>query len=144
LIANGTPINNIRYADDTVILAGSLEDLQRLMNKTVLLKFEKTKFMKITKNQNNRENLLINNRTLEQVDNYRYLGTVTSSTNDYSKEIKIRIERARTNFNKLKRVLCLRDLKLDPPRCHVFSTLLYGMEAWILNAATEEYHGPNT
>ena len=102
---------------------------------------KKTKFMKITKNHNNnRETLTINNRTLEQVDNFTYLGTMISSTNDYSKEIRIRIEKARTNFNRLRRVLCTRELKLDLrvriARCYVFSTLLYGMEAWTLNATT--------
>lgn len=56
---NRKPINNIRYADDTVIFADSLEDLQRLMNKIVecgqeyklTIKIKKTKFVKIT-NQN--------------------------------------------------------------------------------------------
>jgi len=46
--------------------------------------------MKITKKSvNNREHLTINNRTFEQVDNYRDLDTMISFTNDNSKEIKI-------------------------------------------------------
>lgn len=53
-------------------------------------KGQKTKFMKITKKSvNNREHLTINNRTFEQVDNYRDLDTMISFTNDNSKEIKI-------------------------------------------------------
>lgn len=32
---NGIPINNIRYADDTIIIAENIDDLQRLMNKMV-------------------------------------------------------------------------------------------------------------
>lgn len=32
---NGVLINNIRYADDTVIIADKLEDLQRVMNKVL-------------------------------------------------------------------------------------------------------------
>ena len=32
LKANGENLNNLRYADDTSLLAGSEEDLQRLLN----------------------------------------------------------------------------------------------------------------
>lgn len=145
---NGIPINNIRYADDTIIMAENIEDLQRLMNRIVecgqeyglTMNIKKTKFMRISKTQRNNENLTINGTSVEQVEQYTYLGTMINSTNDYSKEIKTRIEKARANFNKLRRVLCTRDLKLDLrvrlARCYVFSTLLYGMETWTLNAAT--------
>jgi len=30
---NGSPINNIRYADDTAMLAATLEDLQKMMDR---------------------------------------------------------------------------------------------------------------
>ncbi|CAG9835846.1 unnamed protein product [Diabrotica balteata] len=61
---------------------------------------KKTKFMRISKN-------------VEKVDKYAYLGTIINSTNDYNQKIKIRIEKARANFNKMTRVLCTRDLKLE-------------------------------
>ncbi|CAG9833496.1 unnamed protein product [Diabrotica balteata] len=61
-----------------------------------------------------------------------------NSTNDYIHEITIRIEKARANFNKMRRVLCTRDLKLELTvrlaRCYVSSILFYGMESWTLNA----------
>ncbi|CAG9826217.1 unnamed protein product, partial [Diabrotica balteata] len=68
------------------------------------------------------KSLTINGKTLEQV------------------EIKVLIERARTIFNKMRKVLCARELKIDLrvrlARCYIFSILLYGIEAWILNAST--------
>lgn len=49
IVVNGTPVNNIRYADDTVILAHSIEYLQRLT--CLLIAWSKrTKLMVISKN----------------------------------------------------------------------------------------------
>lgn len=36
IVINGTHINNLRYADDTVLLAETMEDLQRMLNKVVV------------------------------------------------------------------------------------------------------------
>ena len=54
---NGENINNIRYADDTVLIADSEENLQRLLDKTIekseemglTLKVKKTECMVISK-----------------------------------------------------------------------------------------------
>lgn len=101
---------------------------------------KKTKFMRISKTRTNNENLTIYDTKIEQVEKYMYLGTLINSTNDYSKEIRARIEIARANFNRLRKVLCTRDLNLKLrvrlAKCYVFPTLLYGMEAWTLNVAT--------
>lgn len=52
-------------------------------------------------------------------------------------EMRIRIEKARTNFIKTKSVLCIRDLNLGVMiRWYVFTTLLYGSKPWTRNAAT--------
>lgn len=56
---NEKPVNNIRYADDTVLIAETLEDLQCILNKVVAaseengltLNVKKTKFMIISKKQ---------------------------------------------------------------------------------------------
>ena len=55
IIINGKVINNLRYADDTVLIAGSIEDLQNILNKVVTpsenlglhLNARKTKYMVI-------------------------------------------------------------------------------------------------
>ena len=86
------------------------------------------------------ENLIVNGKNIEQVSKYTYLGTMINCHNDYTNEIKIRIEKGRANFTKMKGVLCGRDLNLNLRvrlvKCYIFSTLLYGMEAWTLNAVT--------
>jgi len=35
IIINGKVINTLRYADDTVLIAGSIDDLQKILNKVV-------------------------------------------------------------------------------------------------------------
>lgn len=73
---------------------------------------------------------------LEQVDNITYLGSNINNDWDMSKEIKQRIEKARSVFYRMKKVLCSRniniELKLRLTRCYIFSTLLYGAESWTL------------
>lgn len=142
---NGVLINNIRYADDTVVIASNLEDLERVMNKILRcggtyglsLNIKKTKFMKISKNNNTNEILRVGSQAIERVKRYTYLGTLITENNDYTAEIKIRIEKARTNFMKMKKVLCSRDLtlglKLRLTKCYVHSVLYYGVESWTLN-----------
>ena len=59
VIANGVKINNLRYADDTVLLALSNEDLQRLLDAAVEasecldihLNSKKTKLMFVLKSK---------------------------------------------------------------------------------------------
>ena len=74
---NGKVINNIRYADDTVLIAETLEELQRLMDLVVqtseerglTLNTKKTKFMTITKQQQQRETLWVRGESVKKVAN---------------------------------------------------------------------------
>ena len=72
-------------------------------------------------------------------DKYKCLGTTINENNDSFKEIRIRIERARSIFIKMKRLFCSRDLNLELKRrmmrCYVLSELYYRMEAWTLRKA---------
>lgn len=56
ILENGQLLNNISYADDTIIFADSLEDLQELMNKVAIIGADigldpnaKTKYLVISK-----------------------------------------------------------------------------------------------
>ncbi|CAG9826896.1 unnamed protein product [Diabrotica balteata] len=73
---------------------------------------------------------------LEKVHNITYLGANVNDNWDINKEIRIRIEKGRAAFYKLKKILINRDitlnLKIRLIRCYTFSTLLYGMESWTL------------
>lgn len=148
VIVNGECINNIRYADDTVIISNDLEGLQRLMNRVVevseryglRMNTKKTKFMIISKNRRMEGQLLIHNRPIQRVNKYVYLGTNINEEWDHSVEIRCRIEKARAIFLKMGKLFKSRDLPLNTKmrilRCYVFSTLLYGVESWTLSESS--------
>ncbi|CAG9841161.1 unnamed protein product [Diabrotica balteata] len=141
---NGEVLNNLRFADDTVIITDNNNDLQNLMQRLnercheygLKINLKKTKCMIMTKSAHANIQLTIEDTAIENVNNSKYLGTWITSDVDQTKEIKTRIEIARTSFIKLKKFLCCRDIRLELRlrmlRCYVFSTLLYGLEAWTL------------
>ena len=80
---NGININNIRYADDAVLIADSLKKLQKLIDSVneackayaVEINVKKTKVMVISQKGNVQCKVLLNQAELEQVKRYKYLGS---------------------------------------------------------------------
>ena len=150
LSINGIMINNLRYADDTVLLASSNEDLQSLYNAVVKSSEElglhvnskKTKAMVISKSEVIPDcHLLHGNATIEQVSSFNYLGALISSDARCKNEIKRRIGISKDAFWKLRQVLLDHKLavklKVRLMKAYVWSTLLYGCESWTLTAETQ-------
>lgn len=141
---NGELINNIRYADDTVILASDINELQHLVERIQIvseqyglkLNAEKTKWMHVSKRHHQGEQLIIGTEPVQQVNKYCYLGSFVNSEWDQSMEIRSRIEKARTAFNNMRSLFVSRDLsiklKIRLAKCYIFPVLLYGMEAWTM------------
>ena len=88
----GRNINNLRYADDTTLMAGSEEELKRFLMKVkkesekvgLKLNIQKTKIMAsgpITSWQ-------INGETMERVTDFIFLGYKITADGDCSHEIK--------------------------------------------------------
>lgn len=145
VVVNGKIINNLRYADDTIIMTTNREDLQMLMNRInnhsnehgITINLKKTKYMVISKQAiHNQSTLVIDNKTIERVTKYQYLGTTIKETNDHGEEISRRIEIARSAFIKMRPILSNKNLdlkiRLRTVRCYIFSLLLYGAESWTL------------
>lgn len=145
IVVNGHPINNLRYADDTILLASSFNDLQRLLQRVdsvsasygLNINLKKTKVMMVGKSSFvSTTDLVVRNEVVERVHSYKYLGCFVNDRSDHSIEIKCRIEQARSAFMKLSHLLCNRSLKISTrvrlARCYVFSVLLYGVESWTL------------
>ena len=141
ILLNGEYINNIRYSDDTVICADSIEGLQELMNNVVdasknyglTLNPKKTKYMVISKLPKQNIQLKAEGQTIQRVPKYTYLGTTINDQWDHSSEIKCRIEKARGAYTKMRDVFRSHDLNLKTKmrlvRCYVYPVLLY--EMWI-------------
>lgn len=97
---NDTPINNLIYADDTVVIAETLEDLQTLINRVVVCSEEyglsintcKIKVMVASKSpQNCPDNRTWCVRVCENITSWELL---SSKIMNSSEEIRIRIEKA--------------------------------------------------
>uniref|UniRef100_A0A0A9XCE7 Retrovirus-related Pol polyprotein LINE-1 n=1 Tax=Lygus hesperus TaxID=30085 RepID=A0A0A9XCE7_LYGHE len=100
---NGERITSIKYADDTVLLAESLEDLQLLLNRLssagqragLTINIMKTKWMVFSRSSHDDAALTLNGRRVERVRRFKYLGCLINESMDPDMEVKCRIEKAR-------------------------------------------------
>ena len=98
-------INNLRYADDIVLIATSVAALQQLIDKVnevskeygLEINIKKTKVMVVAKTRE-KVPLTCNGEPLEQVEAFRYLGALIDDTGDGSREIRARLGMARTTM----------------------------------------------
>ena len=140
---NGMTFSNIRYADDTVIIAESQEQLQSILDNVTTISEEynmklnvkKTKVMVIERNPSTSCVVTVNGEELEQIQSYIYLGTMITSDGRPDKEIKRRISMAKSKFFQLGTIL--RDnisvrVKYKIIKCYVLSVLMYGCETWTM------------
>ena len=143
---NGVCINNIRYADDTALIADSEDGLQRLLDlvldassdEGLEINCKKTFCMVVSQERQPPTcNLICNGTGIEQVNSFNYLGSMLTSDGRCEKEIRRRIGMAKTSFNQMSPVL--KDRKLSIPlkvrllKCFIWSVLLYGwnpVPAW--------------
>ena len=148
-VVNGVLLNNIRYADDTVLLATSQEGLQRLFNTLaeeskrygLSINAKKTKCMVVSKLTPSPICTLYQDKTkIEQVTSFNYLGSLVTSDGRSRDEIRRRITIAKSSFGTMRSVLTDRKLSLPIKtrllKCYVWSTLLYGCESWTITAET--------
>ena len=122
LKANGENLNNLRYADDTSLLAGSEEDLQRLLNIVVeeseklglSLNVKKTECMVVSKKKNNPEcKLFSKGEQIRQVQKFKYLGYTLTSDGKCRTEINKRIAIAKASFQKMSTILKNRNISFS-------------------------------
>lgn len=149
ILINGNKINNIRYADDTILLAQSQEGLQKLFNKLdhesvrlgLSINAKKTKTMVISKSSPEPACSIKHGTTeIEQVSHFNYLGSLVTSDGRSRKEIRRRIILAKKAFDCLRPILTDRKLSMHIRtrllKCYVWSTLLYGCESWTFTVET--------
>ena len=134
----GRNINNLKYADDTTLMAESEEELKSLLMKVkeesekvgLNLSIQKTKIMVsglITSWQ-------IDGETVETVAEFILGGSKITAYGDCSHEIKRRLLLGRKVMTNLDSILKSRDITLSTEvrlvKAMVFPVVMYGCESW--------------
>ena len=132
-------INNLRYADDTTLMAES-EELKSLLMKVkeesdkvgLKLNIQKTKIMASSPNPS----WLIEGETMETVSDFVFEGSKITVDGDCSHEIKRRLLLGRKVLTNLDSILKSRDITLPTKVClvkaMVFPVVMYGCESWTI------------
>ena len=137
-------INHLRYADDTVLLAGSEEKLQNLIQivntKSMIygmeLNAKKTETMVVTKKQETNIptcNLTVNGLSLRQVNIFKYRGTMISWDARDKTDLNIRTTQAKASFQQMKTVLCNKNISFKTRyrvlKCYIYQIFHYNCES---------------
>ncbi|GFO04706.1 retrovirus-related pol polyprotein line-1 [Plakobranchus ocellatus] len=106
---NGDNLNNLRYVDDTVLIAEYGKQLQKLLDTVALesermglsLNVKKTECMVISKKSSNPKcNLVSKGEKIKQVTKFKHLGYLITSDGRCTSEISKRIAMAIDTFQK--------------------------------------------
>uniref|UniRef100_A0AC11DV14 Uncharacterized protein n=1 Tax=Ovis aries TaxID=9940 RepID=A0AC11DV14_SHEEP len=139
----GRNIKNLRFADDTTLMAESEEELKSLLMKVkeeskkvgLKLNIQKTKIMAsspITLWE-------IDGETVETVSDFYFLGSRITADGDCSHEIKRRLLLESKVMTNLDSIFKSRDItlltKVCPVKAMVFPVVMYGCESWTVKKA---------
>ena len=139
----GRNINNLRYADDTTLVAENEEELKSLLMKVkeenekvgLKLNIQKTKIMTSGPNTSWR----IDGETVETVADFIFLGSKITADGDCSHEIKRCLLLGRKVMTNLDSILKSRDITLPTNvrlvKAMVFPVVMYGCESWTVKKA---------
>ena len=142
---SGEKISNLRYADDTALLADSYENMCNVLNKVndagersgLKLNAKKTKVMLINC-KDTFDPININNYNLEYVLNMKYLGSVKEYDGSCSFDVNTRIGMAKSKMVELnniwKDIGIPTKLKVTLLKSLIWPVMMYGCEAWTLRA----------
>jgi hypothetical protein len=127
----------VKCADDLVLLAKEEKMLQDMIDTLIEIgrcygmemNVEKTKVMKISRHPSPVK-IMIDQKELENLESFKYLGSISTNDGRCTCEIKCRIAMAKAAFNK-KRTLFTSTLELELRKklvkCYVWSIALRGL-----------------
>ena len=139
----GRNINNLRYADDTILMAEIKEELKSLLIKVkeksekvgLKLNIQKTKIMAWGFISSQK----IDEETVETVRDFIFLGSNITADGECSHEIKRHLLLGRKAMTKLDSILKSRDItlliKVCLVRIMVSPVVIYGHEHWTIKKA---------
>ena len=136
-------INNLKYSDNTTIMAESEEELKSLLMKVkeesekddLKLNIQKTKIMA----SGPFASWQIDGETVETVSDFIFLGSKITADGDCSHEIKRCLLLGRKVMTNLDIILKSRDITLSTKvhlvKAMVFPVVMYGCESWTIKKA---------
>ena len=139
----GRNINNLRYADDTTLMAESDEELKNLLVKVkeesekvgLKLNIQKTKIMA----SGPMSSWEIDGQTVETMSVFIFWGSKITADDDCSHEIKRRLLLGRKVMTNLDSIFKSRDVTLPTKvrlvKSMVFPVVMYGYESWTVKKA---------
>ena len=145
-------MNNIRYANDTKLIANSPQKLQKLLNmvkgessrrRRNIFNRKKTFCVAISKKQQQVEcALLIDKERIQQVNKFNFLGSMLNSDGRSLTEVKRGIAIAKEVFLRISITLKSRSIPIDTRvkilNCYILPVLTYGCESWTLTSDLEK------
>ena len=146
----GQKLSNLRYADDTALLANSERDVDELVErvneagKTKLLNLnvKKTKLMRIDKRDEHKHEVKVNGVAIVEVESFKYLGLVETRFGDCSKDIKTRIAIAKRETLELTDIWKSRQIdktvNIKLVKTLIWPIISYGAEDSTLSTANEK------
>ena len=143
IVVGGKIVRDVRFADDQGMVSSTERGLQNLMNKlndtakkfNMKINVQKTKTMVVSRNEGRLVKIKIDDQEIEQVSNFKYLGSLISEDGRCLVDVKTRIALAKDAFNKRKEFLTgglSGTLKKRMVKVLVWPVALYGCETWTL------------
>ena len=142
----GRNINNLRYADDTTLMAESEEELKNFL---IQVKVESEKVglkLNIQKTKNMASGPItsweVDGETVETVSDFICCGFKITADGDCSHEIKRHLLLGRKVMTNLDSIIKNRDITLSTKIClvkaMVFPVVMYGCESWTIKKAEHQ------
>lgn len=141
----GRRIKDLRYADDTTLLADSKESLEELLAKVqsasnkagLYLNVKKTKVM----SSRDLSDFTVGTDNIEVVKNFNLLGSNIAMDGNCKAEIQRRLALGRTAMSAMNKIWKSRDIsiktKIRLVTVLVFPVVMYGCESWTINKEEE-------
>jgi hypothetical protein len=145
----GQIIQTVKYADDLVLMAKEETVLEDTIDKLIEIgrccgmevNVEKTKVMRISR-QPSSVTKMIDQKQLENVEYFKYLGSMLTNDGRCTCEIKSSIAMAKAAFKKKKTIFTSKlDLHLRKKlvKCYIWSMALYGAGSLALRKVYQKY-----
>ena len=141
-----TQLDDLDFADDLALLSHSHRQMQdkttelALISAQVGLKINKRKTKILRTNATCETPIMLEGETLEEVKDFRYLGSIVDTHGGTEADVKKRISKARVAFHLLRNVWKSKVIgettKIRLFNTNVKSVLLYGAESWRINKTT--------